>query len=74
MQPQNKTNNLIFQQRMVDIWKQMEEMEKIKLAKGEIWSRIKWKIKRNTKAKEFFSTIREKPQKSLISSLNNGVG
>jgi hypothetical protein len=52
----------------------MEEMEKIKLAKGEIWSRIKWKIKRNTKAKEFFSTIREKPQKSLISSLNNGVG
>jgi len=33
MHPQNKTNNLIFQQRMVDIWKQMEQMENIKLTR-----------------------------------------
>jgi hypothetical protein len=73
MQPQKKTNNLIFQQKMVDIWKQMEQMENIKLAWREIWSRIKSKIKGNTKAKEFFSTVREKPWRSLIYSLNNGV-
>jgi hypothetical protein len=43
---------------MVDIWKQMEQMENIKLAWREIWSRINSKVKGNTKAKEFFSTIR----------------
>jgi len=51
----------------------MEQIENIKLARREIWSKIKSKIKGNTKAKEFFSTVREKPQKSLIYSLNNGV-
>ncbi len=73
-QPQKKINNLIFQQRMVDIWKQMEEMENIKLARRENGSKIKSKIKGTTKAKEFFSTIRIKPQRSSISSLNNGFG
>jgi hypothetical protein len=52
----------------------MEKWEKIKLVGREIWSKIKCKIKGNTKAKEFFPTIREKPRRSLISSLNNGVG
>jgi hypothetical protein len=52
----------------------MEEMENIKLARRENWSRIKSKIKGNTKAKEFFQPLEKKPQRSLISSLNNGVG
>jgi hypothetical protein len=52
----------------------MEEMENIKLARRENGSKIKSKIKGTTKAKEFFSTIRIKPQRSSISSLNNGFG
>jgi hypothetical protein len=49
----------------------IQELEELKATWQRIWARIRWLDKGNTNTKQFFATIKGRPNKTLISTLMN---
>jgi hypothetical protein len=49
----------------------IQELEKLKATWQRIWARIRWLDKGNIHIKQFFATIKRRPNKTLIFTLMN---